>query len=85
MTTVELRRKQILCMLGAKEEDYTEETLQDILAIGSILYNLREMQNIFRNHQEKELNNNEQERDSDKYRFWNRRDIRNSIYYSETL
>lgn len=59
MTTVELRRKQILCMLGVKEEDYTEETLQVILAIGSILYNLREMQNIFRNHQKKEIDKNE--------------------------
>ena len=59
MTTVELRRKQILCMLDVKEEDYTEETLQDILAIGNILYNLREMQNIFRNHQKKEIDKNE--------------------------
>lgn len=59
MTTVELRRKQILCMLGVKEEDYTEETLQAILAIGSILYNLREMQNIFRNHQKKEIDKDE--------------------------
>ena len=44
MTTVELRKKQILCMLGVKEEE-----LETILSIGKIVYNLKEMENIF-NH-----------------------------------
>ena len=48
MTTVELRNKQILCMLGVKEEDYTEEELKTILQIGQIVYNLKEMENIFK-------------------------------------
>ena len=52
MTTVELRRKQILCMLGVKEEDYTEEELEAILSIGKIVYNLKEMENIFNNCKE---------------------------------
>lgn len=55
MTTVELRRKQILCMLGVKEEDYSEETLEIIIAIGSIAYNLKEMNNILRINQEAEM------------------------------
>lgn len=49
MTTVELRRKQILCMLGVKEEDYTKEELETIIQIGKIVYNLKEMENLFKN------------------------------------
>ena len=51
MTTIELRNKQILCMLGVKEEDYTKEELETILDIGEIIYNLQEMENLLKNHE----------------------------------
>ena len=48
MTTVELRKKQILCMLRVKEEDYTPEEIETILSIGQIVYNIREIENAMR-------------------------------------
>lgn len=52
MTTVELRKKQILCMLGVKEEDYTKEELETILQVGQIVYNLKEMDYILKRNEE---------------------------------
>lgn len=44
MTTIELRNKQILCMLRVNEDEYSEEELKTILQIGKIVYNLKDMQ-----------------------------------------
>ena len=46
MTTVELRKNQILCMLKVDKNMYSEEELETILQIGKIVYSLKEMENI---------------------------------------